>query len=675
VEHVLGGYPLTFNLTAPQYIYLAAVGCYLVCFALFLRLFWWKWYAERHFWRRRPALSIESLIARARAQGDALPRFSIIIPARNEADVIERTVDHLLAMEYPPHLYEVVVVTDEKEARTAERQRAAAVERAAAALRQGPQGLGAVDPAGEAGSLVLALLATLALEGCDLVGRRLGWFDGLRQLRQVPGPLLRPMIWEASSRLLQKEGRKAAGPLLRLMRLRLPRASEEELQSAYAALLSLAIPTAVAYCNLRGGDGRSLGRRLAALAAQAHHALTREIIQSMCDLLAADLVDRLEAAAQAEDLRAKLSAAYCEIFPTTQDIMQRKLREVAGRRDVPALKHVEVPRDFDGTLGGRRLGVEVPSTKGRALNWALPFIDGCSTWCGYYDAESRPDPRTMLYVAHRVLEARAQGQPEPRLFQGPVFQVRNWYEMGAFCKIASLYQAISHDWYLPALFRRLPFVGGTNLYIEARLLREIGGYDASSLTEDLELGTRAFLKAGAWPEYLPYASSEQTPPTFAGFFRQRLRWATGHLQVMEKIRRAGEYDKAAKEGLLRALWWKGQGEWIFYQSATLVPPLVILLWLLGWVDTQALGPRWHLTMNLLSAIYLGFTVYAFFRYLKYVDASARPRKWAGMAAAVVQLLALPLAAFLFPVPYSSALVLATLGKGPTHWVKTPRTRE
>lgn len=666
---------MTLDFTAPQYIYLTAVSCYLLFFALFLRLFWWKWYAERNFWRRRPALSVESLTARAQAQGDTLPRFSIIIPARNEADVIERTVEHLLTLEYPPHLYEVVVVTDEKEARTAERQRAAAVEQAAAALRGGPQALGGLDPAGPAGGLVLALLATLALEGCDLVGRRLGWFEGVQQLRQVPAPLLRPMIWEATARLLQREGRRAAGPLLRLMRIRLPQASEEELQSAYAALLSLAIPTAVAYCDLRGGDGRALARRLAAVAAQAHHALTREIIQTMCDVLAASLVDQLEGVGQTDDLEVKLNAAYREIFPTTQDIMERKVQEVAGRRDVPALKHVEVPRDFDGTLGGSRLGVEVPSTKGRALNWALPFIDGRSTWCGYYDAESRPDPRTMLYVAHRVLEARAQGKPEPRLFQGPVFQVRNWYEMGAFCKIASLYQAISHDWYLPALFRRLPFVGGTNLYIEARLLREIGGYDASSLTEDLELGTRAFLKAGAWPEYLPYASSEQTPPTFAGFYRQRLRWATGHLQVMEKIRRSGQYDAAAKQHLLRTLWWKGQGEWIFYQSATLVPPLVMMLWLLGLVDTDALGPWCPRVLNLLSTVYLGFTIYAFCRYLGYVDTSARPRKWPGVAAAVAQLLALPLAAFLFPVPYSSALVLTTLGKGPTHWVKTPRTRE
>jgi len=659
----------------PQYIYLAAVGCYLLFFALFLRLFWWKRYADVHYWKRRPSLSADQLIVRARQLGHALPRFTILVPARNEADVIERTVEHMSSLHYPPDLYEVLVVTDEKEALAADRRRQQAVADAADTLRAGGPALGRPGSETEGGALILALLGACALDGFDEVRRRLGRSDGLHMLQAVPAPLLRPMIWEAADRMMQRKGKGIAPALLRLLRIRLPGVSDEDLQSAYAGLLSLAIPSAVAFCSLRGGDGRALGQRLAALAAQAHHSLTREIIQSMCDSLAAGLLERLEAAARDPDLEERLANTYREIFPTTQDIMDRKVAEFRSRPGLPVLKHEVVPRDFEGGLGGRRLGVEVPSTKGRALNWALSAIDGRTAWCGFYDAESRPDPRVMLYVAHRVLEARAQDSPPPRIFQGPVFQVRNWYEMGAFCKIASLYQAIAHDWYLPALFRRLPFVGGTNLMVEAKLLREIGGYDASSLTEDLELGTRAYLRAGAWPEYLPYPSSEQTPPTFAGFYRQRLRWATGHLQVMNKIKAMDACDEAKKRRLLKTLWFKGQGEWIFYQTATLVPPLIITLWFFDLVDPNVLSAPWHIGMNLLSTAYLGFTIYAFFRYLEHLDQSARPRRWLGQLGALAQLLVLPLAAFLFPVPYSSAMVLTTLGRGPSQWVKTPRTRE
>lgn len=664
------------NLTAPQYIYLGAVACYLLFFLLFLRLFWWKRYADSQFWRRRPDLSVESLSATAAGAGLSLPRFSILVPARNEADVIERTVEHLSRLTYPADRYEILVATDEKEAVAAAAGRAAAVAEASAALRSGAPALARLGPESQSRNLVLALLCGAALDGEGEVRRRLGQPDGLRLLSRIPGPLLRPLIWEAAGKLLQATRWRGAPPdLLRSLRMRLPAAAPDHVQSAYAALLSLAIPSAVAFATLRGADGRLLGRRLAAMAAQADHSLTREIILSMCEALAADLIRRVEAMDVADRLETALAEVFREIYPTTQDIMERKLRERASRPGAPSLKHVVVPHDFDGNLGGLCVGCERPSTKGRALNYALAFLDGRTHWCGFYDAESRPDPRVLLYVAHRTIQARAGDQPQPRIFQGPVFQVRNWYEMGPFCKIASLYQAIAHDWYLPALFRRLPFVGGTNLFVTAGLLREIGGYDFGSLTEDLELGTRAYLKAGAWPEYLPYPSSEQTPPTFAGFYRQRLRWATGHLQVMSKVRATAGYDHAQKRHLLRTLWLKGQGEWLFYQTATLVPPLIIVLWFMDLVDPNVLSPAWHLVMNLLSTVYLGFTIYAFFRYLEHLDQAGRPRRWLGQVGALGQLLVLPLAAFLFPVPYSSALLLSRLGRGPSTWVKTPRTRE
>jgi cellulose synthase/poly-beta-1,6-N-acetylglucosamine synthase-like glycosyltransferase len=661
------------NLNTPEYLYLGAVACYLLFFALFLRLFWWKRYAERHYWHRRPHLSLDGMVQKARSQGQALPRMTLIIPARNEADVIERTVDHITSLQYPRDRYEVVVVTDEKEALAADDERRRATEVAARAIREGDWSCLSLER--KAGALVMASLGAIALEGWDEVDRKLGETEGLHLLRAIPDPLLRPILWEAADLLLQRSGRRVAPHLSRLLRLRLPQATDEELQAAYAALLSLAIPSAVAYCRLTGGDGHALGARLAAYAAQAHQRLTREIVQSMCDSLAADLIGRLEALGTEDRLAERLAGTYREVFPTTQDIMERKLRELSARDDAPQVRHLVVPHDFDGAMNGKCLGVPVPSTKGRALNWALTHLDGRSAWCGFFDAESRPHPQVMLYVAYRVLEAQAAGRTAPRLFQGPVFQIRNWYEMGPFCKVASLYQTVAHEWALPVVFRRLPFVSGTNLFVEAALIKEIGGYDPTSLTEDLELGTRAYLKAGAWPEYLPYPSSEQTPPTFLGFYRQRLRWATGHLQVMVKVRREQGYDATKKRRLLRALWLKGQGEWLFYQFATFVPPVTITLWLLGKVNPNVLPGGWSLLLHLLSACYLAFTLYTLWRYFDHLDTTGRPRRWLGQLGAVSQLLVLPLAAFLFPVPYSSAMLLSSLGRGPAHWVKTPRTRE
>jgi hypothetical protein len=76
-----------------------------------------------------------------------------------------------------------------------------------------------------------------------------------------------------------------------------------------------------------------------------------------------------------------------------------------------------------------------------------------------------------------------------------------------------------------------------------------------------------------------------------------------------------------------------------------------------------------------SFIYFSFTFYAFSRYSPYFDTSRRPTTLLGQAGVLAGLLVLPLAAFLFPVPFTSALVLKMLGKEPKTWVKTPRTRE
>ena len=314
----------------------------------------------------------------------------------------------------------------------------------------------------------------------------------------------------------------------------------------------------------------------------------------------------------------------------------------------------------------------MPSTKGRALNYALPLaVDERTVMYGFYDAESRPDPDVLLYIAYRLL---TDSKPV-RIFQGPAFQVRNFYDIGPLSKLAGLYQTVSHDWYLPIMFRRLPFVEGTNLYIERKLLDELGGYDSSILTEDLELGTRAYLQTGAWPEYLPYPSSEQTPATVKGFYRQRLRWGTGFLQVMDKISHDQNYAKEAKRPLMRELMLKGPVEWSFFQFATLVPPLIMILWLFGQVDAEIVPNAVRHVINGLSLVYISFTFYAFFRYRKHLDTAARPHTWYGRCAAVAQLLFLPLASFFFPVPFTSALLLKSVNKHPTLWTKTPRSKE
>lgn len=350
---------------------------------------------------------------------------------------------------------------------------------------------------------------------------------------------------------------------------------------------------------------------------------------------------------------------------TTQEVVERVLGELGGAPVRPPTRHVVVPADYDGYPGGRLTGAPVPSTKGRALNYAAAFVDSRCELLGYYDADSRPDCRVLLYAAARWLAPRP-----PDLMQGPVFQVRNFFRLGPLSKIAALFQAASHEWYLPVVMRKLPFVGGTNLYISRGLLDRIGGFDPTCLTEDLELGVRSCLTAGAWPEYLPVVSTEQTPATLQAFLRQRLRWASGYVQVYRRLCRPGTGPEQARQRLRRTLWLQGPLVWGLYQALSLLAPLGWLAAETGWLDPTALSPRRFLSV--LSPIYLAFTFCLFHHYRRFMAPEPRPfSRLLGLA----QLLMLPVAAFFLPLPYSGALLFRALGMAPHQWVKTPRTPE
>jgi len=659
-------------MTVPQAIYLAAVTTYLILFLLFMRFFFWKAYADRNYWRRKPYLDRGLIVSLAEKKSRKVPFISVLVPARNEADVIAKTIDHMLALNYPSDRFEFIVATDEKELTQREEKLGLWIDQAVS-FTMGLLPRGRLAP--QARDLVLGALASGCIELCGSgVKRSTDLFHSGVLSPLSPSERAR-VVSEMAGTIILSPGRQARPRLVMLLRRLHPGHSEQQLREDYPRYLSLALTVALSYwlesTPAEITEQEKVFRDLWRLTRTGSPPVTADMASTLAKLLAGRVFQAVRAQAEAGLLREHLERIARDCLPTTQDIAEEKLRSLRRKEGIPAFKHVVVPFDFDGRLGGKRTGWAVPSTKGRALNFAIGFLHPESEMCGFYDAESRPDPDILLYVAFRRL---GDGK-KVRILQGPVFQVRNFYQMGPFCRIASLYQAVAHDWYMPALFRRLPFVGGTNLYAETELLRAIGGYDHSALTEDLELGARAYLLYGAWPEYLPYYSSEQTPPTFNAFFKQRLRWGTGHLQVMDKIRSDSGYPADRKKPLLRQLFIKGQVEWVVYQSATFIPPLVLTLWWRGWVDPYILPEVVRWILNGFSATYIAFTVYAYYRYMPYLDTWASPRTLLGKAVVVLQLFFLPMAAFFFPVPYSSAMVLKALGKHPKTWTKTPRTRE
>jgi cellulose synthase/poly-beta-1,6-N-acetylglucosamine synthase-like glycosyltransferase len=222
--------------------------------------------------------------------------------------------------------------------------------------------------------------------------------------------------------------------------------------------------------------------------------------------------------------------------------------------------------------------------------------------------------------------------------------------------------------------QHLPFLGGTNLHVERDLLIKIGGYDPKVLSEDLELGVRAYLETGEWPEYLPVVSTEQTPARYKAYFRQRLRWGSGHLQVFDKLQGAVQYSDEIRLPLLKTLFWKGHAQWYFYQALVVAPLVFLVLALQGQLDPSIIPKQVKLVLGWMAPIYYSFTFYLFYRYRSYINFAVAP-KGIGKYLAVLQLCVLPIVGFFIALPFTTALVLRAMNRQPQVWVKTPRTQE
>ncbi len=74
----------------------------------------------------------------------ALPRISVVIPTFNRADVVERTLRHLAAQDYPADRYEVILVDNSTDATPAMVERVASTSRAPIRLLRVPERLPAV---------------------------------------------------------------------------------------------------------------------------------------------------------------------------------------------------------------------------------------------------------------------------------------------------------------------------------------------------------------------------------------------------------------------------------------------------------------------------------------------------------------------------------------------------
>ena len=83
----------------------------------------------------------------------------------------------------------------------------------------------------------------------------------------------------------------------------------------------------------------------------------------------------------------------------------------------------------------------------------------------------------------------------------------------------------------------LPAYGGANCAIRASTLRQLGGWNPKSVTEDTYITMRLMLHGQKIRYDITAVDTEEGATTLGRFVKQRYRWARGHQQVWRDYRR------------------------------------------------------------------------------------------------------------------------------------------
>lgn len=171
-----------------------------------------------------------------------------------------------------------------------------------------------------------------------------------------------------------------------------------------------------------------------------------------------------------------------------------------------------------------------PGGKSAALNTGLAQATG--EVVVVFDA----DHRARRNVLHRLV--RHFRDPSVAAVQGRCI-VYNSIESKLARSVAIDYFSgyLVNEYGRQALFG-LPAYGGANCAVRADVVRELGGWNPATVTEDTDLTLRVLLSGRRVRYDITAVDTEEATNTLTKFCRQRYRWARGHQQVWRDYHRA-----------------------------------------------------------------------------------------------------------------------------------------
>jgi cellulose synthase/poly-beta-1,6-N-acetylglucosamine synthase-like glycosyltransferase len=168
------------------------------------------------------------------------------------------------------------------------------------------------------------------------------------------------------------------------------------------------------------------------------------------------------------------------------------------------------------------------TSKGKpaALNLALPLITGDIV--GVFDADSIPEKSALKKIAS-YFQDHAITAVQGRTFS--LNEKQNMLTRVAAMEDRGWFQGLMGGREEKKLF--VPFTGSCQ-FIRTNVLKQMGGWDESSLAEDVELALRLAKKEQSVTFAPDICSGQETPSTFRSLVTQRTRWYRGYMEAAIK---------------------------------------------------------------------------------------------------------------------------------------------
>lgn len=146
-----------------------------------------------------------------------------------------------------------------------------------------------------------------------------------------------------------------------------------------------------------------------------------------------------------------------------------------------------------------------------------------------FDADQQPMPDFL-----NPLVALMENHPDYGFIQTPQFYTN--IESNAVARAAAFQQAIFYEYICEGKSAGdSMFCCGTNVLFRAKALKEVGGFDDSTVTEDFATSVK-FHEQGWKSLYYAHTSAfGMGPEDLGAYFKQQFRWATGTITVFKRV--------------------------------------------------------------------------------------------------------------------------------------------